>query len=138
MIWQCEKNITQHLETVLQTLFKASGENIPLIQDQIFNCARLVGIFTDADISLQIAFKTIRKMSTVNHGSINILNGLLIGFAQHKTPFNLVIDCLNLLNELCWTLDVISIDLRGMSSIRLKDQKLNKILNFLIFENFSG
>ncbi|CAF0872331.1 unnamed protein product [Brachionus calyciflorus] len=105
MIWQAEKNTTQHLETILQTLFKASSENIQIIQDYIFNCSRLIGIFTDADVSLQIAFKTIKKMNSHNNGAISILNGLLVGFGHEKLTIKLVLECLELLNEICLNLD---------------------------------
>jgi hypothetical protein len=106
MIWQAERNITQHLETVMQTLFKASSENLPLIQANLFNCAKLLGHFTDADITLNFTFKAIRKLNSPNHGSINILNGLLVGFGQFYSKFNLIIDTLNLLNQISLTLDV--------------------------------
>jgi hypothetical protein len=106
MIWQAEKNTTQHLETILQTLFKASGENIQTIQDYIYNCSRLIGIYTDADVSLQIAFKTIKKMNSPNHGAIGILHGCLVGFGHQKLSIKLVLECLELFNEICLTLDV--------------------------------
>ena len=105
MIWQAENNITQHLETVLQTLFRSSTENIDVIQTQVANCARLVGHFTDPDLSLNIVFRTIRKMNSINHGAISILNGLLNGHGS-KTCFSLVIESLKLLNEISLTVDV--------------------------------
>lgn len=105
MIWQAENNITQHLETVLQTLFKSSSENHNIIQIQVAKCAQLVGHFTEPDLSLNIVFKTIRKLSAINPGAISILTGLLKGHGA-KTKFSLVIESLKLLNELSLTVDV--------------------------------
>lgn len=106
MIWQAEKNTTQHLETALQTLFKASNENIQTIQDYIFNCSRLIGVFTDADLCLQVAFKTIKKLNSVNSGSVNLLNGLLCGCGTNKITLNLAFECLELLEDISKTFDV--------------------------------
>jgi hypothetical protein len=106
MIWQTEYNLTQHLETVLQTLFKASTENHEIIQSQIAHCSKLVGHFTDPQLSLKFAFKAIKKMITPNHGAINILNGLLVGHSGNKIPFDLILETLYLLNEICLTVDV--------------------------------
>lgn len=107
MIWQAEKNITQHLEIVLQTMFKSCSENLAIVQNNIFNCSRLVGYFTDPEITLNFVFKSIRKMSSPNHGSINILNGLLIGFGDLSSKSNLIIETLNFLDQTCLTLDVL-------------------------------
>lgn len=107
MIWQAENNITQHLETVLQTLFKSSSENHNIIQIQVAKCAQLVGHFTEPDLSLNIVFKTIRKLSAINPGAISILTGLLKGHGE-KTKFSLVIESLKLLNELSLTVDVLN------------------------------
>lgn len=106
MVWQAEKNITQHLETALQTLLKASNENVQTIQDFIFNCSRLIGVFTDADLCLQVAFKSIKKINSPNPGSINLLNGLLVGSGTEKITPKLGIECLELLEEICKTFDV--------------------------------
>lgn len=104
MIWQCEINTTQHLETILQTLFKASHENIKEIQQEIFNCAKLVGHFTDANLSLKFAFKYVEKMCPPNCGSLVILDGLLLGHGN-SAPFELIVDYLRLLNETSLTVD---------------------------------
>lgn len=106
MIWQAEKNTTQHLETALQTLFKASHENAHTIQNFIFNCSKLIGVFTDADLCLQIAFKAVKKMNSPNPGSINLLNGLLVGCGTGKITPKLGLECLELLEEICKTFDV--------------------------------
>lgn len=106
MIWQAEKNITQHLETVLQTLFKASNENLPIIQAHIFNCSKLLGHFTEVQITLNFTLNAIKKMSSPSHGSANILNGLLIGFGDLTSQFTLIIDTLQLIDQLSLTLDV--------------------------------
>jgi hypothetical protein len=107
LIWQNEKNVTQHLELVLQTLFKASSENIELIQTHIFNCARLLGHFTEPDVTLKFVFKAIRKMTAPNPGSINLLYGLLVGFGHAGSiPFSLVIESAELINEICLTTEV--------------------------------
>ena len=106
MIWQTEYNLTQHLETVLQTLFKASTETHDIIQSQIAHCSRLVGHFTDPHLALKFAFKSIRKMNVPTQGAINILNGLLVGHSGIKIPFDLIIESLHLLNEICLTVDV--------------------------------
>ena len=105
MIWQCEINVTQHLETVLQTLFKSSTEKQEVIQIQVANCAKLVGHFTDPDLSLNIVFKTIRKLNSINPGAITILTELLKGHGG-KSNFSLVIEALRLLNELSLTVEV--------------------------------
>ena len=105
MIWQTEFNLTQHLQTVLQTLFKASTENHDIIQSQIAHCSRLVGHFTDPNLSLKFAIKSVKKMITPNHGSLNILNGLLVGHSG-KVPFDIILETLHLLNEICLTVDV--------------------------------
>lgn len=105
MIWQAENNITQHLETVLQTIFKSSIENLDIIQNQVALCAKLLGHFTDPMLSLNMAFKTIKKMITINPGAIRILNGLLLGHGS-KTDFNLILEALRLLNEISLTIDV--------------------------------
>ena len=107
MIWQCETNITMHLETVIQTLFKSCTETQEVIQTQVANCAKLVGHFTDPDLSLNIVFKTIRKMNSVNPGAISILTGLLKGHGG-KTKFPLIKETLCLLNELSLTVEVSS------------------------------
>jgi hypothetical protein len=106
MIWQAEINITQHLETVLQTLFKASQEKIDKIQINIFKCSKLVGHFTDSNISLNLAFKTIKRLQVPNPGSISILNGLLIGHDPSRISSNILIDTLEFLNEITLTVDV--------------------------------
>lgn len=110
MIWQAEKNTTQHLETVLQTLFRSCGETSPVIQTCLFNCSRLLGHFTDPTITLNFVFKSIRKMSTVNYGAVSILNGLLIGFGCLPTfahdKFSLILDTLTLLDQISLTFDV--------------------------------
>ncbi len=106
MIWQAEANITQHLETVLQTLFKASHEKIDKIQSNIFKCSKLVGHFTDSNVTLNLAFKTIKKMQSPNKGSINILNGLLIGHDPARIASNILIETLEFLNEISLTVDV--------------------------------
>lgn len=105
MIWQAENNTTQHLETILQTLFKASNENLDIIQNEIARCSKLAGHFTDPSVTLRFAIRTIKKMPSPNHGSINILNGLLMGHGN-RTPFEVRIETLNLINEICLTLDV--------------------------------
>ncbi|RNA10266.1 dynein assembly factor axonemal-like, partial [Brachionus plicatilis] len=105
MIWQAEKNTTQHLETALQTLFKASNENVHIIQDYIFNCSRLIGVFTDADLCLPVAFKTVKKLNSINSGAINLLNGLLVGCGIDKITPNLGLECLELLEDICKTYD---------------------------------
>ena len=105
IIWQAENNITQHLETVLQTLFKASVETLNQIQVEIHKCAKLVGHFTDPNLSLKFAFKAIRKMSAPNAGSLVILNGLILGHGN-KAPFPLIVEYLQLLNEISLTVDV--------------------------------
>ena len=107
MIWQAEINITQHLETVLQTLFKASQEKIDKIQSNIFKCSKLVGHFTDSNVTLNLAFKTIKRLQVPNPGSISILNGLLIGHDPSRIAFNILIDTLEFLNEIALTVDVI-------------------------------
>ena len=111
MIWQAERNITQHLETVLQTLFRSCSETSPVIQTCLFNCSRLLGHFTDASITLPIVFKSIRKMSVVNHGAVGILQGMLIGFgctpAFAHEKFDLVVETLVLLDQNSLTFDVI-------------------------------
>jgi hypothetical protein len=107
MIWQAEINITQHLETVLQTLFKASQEKIDKIQSNIFKCSKLVGHFTDSNITLNLAFKTIKRLQVPNPGSISILNGLLIGHDPSRIASNILIDTLEFLNEIALTVDVI-------------------------------
>ena len=110
MIWQCEKNITQHLETVLQTLFKSCGESSPVIQTNLFNCARLLGFFTDPSITLAFVFKSMRKMSPgPNPGSVSLLNGLLIGFGSSSSSEKLaplIVEALTLLDQIALTLDV--------------------------------
>lgn len=110
MIWQAERNITQHLETVLQTLFRSCGETSSQIQTCLFECSRLLGHFTEATITLAFVFKSIRKMSAVNHGAVNILNGLLIGFGSSPTfvrdKFVLIIDTLTLIDQISLTFDV--------------------------------
>ena len=106
LIWQTERNVMQHLETVLQTLFKASGENIEVIQSQIYNCSRLIGHFTDADVTLSFVFKAVRKLTAPTTGAVNILNGLLVGFCLTELPFGLVNESLELMNEICLTTDV--------------------------------
>ena len=105
MIWQCENNVTQHLETVIQTLFKSSLERQEVIQIQVANCAKLVGHFTDPDLTLNIVFKTIRKLNSINPGAISILTELLKGHGG-KTKFSLVLDALRLLNEISLTVEV--------------------------------
>lgn len=111
MIWQAEKNITQHLETVLQTLFRSCGETSPVIQTCLFKCSQLLGHFTDPTITLNFVFKSIRKMSTVNYGAVSILDGLLIGFGCLPTfahdKFSLILDTLTLLDQISLTFDVI-------------------------------
>ncbi len=108
IIWQCETNITQHLETVLQSLFRASTESIDQIQTYVFQSAKLIGNFTDSEITLKIAMKTIKKMNPPNPGALKILNGLLIGHNPKRVSFQIVIDILDLLNEVSTTLDVSS------------------------------
>lgn len=108
IIWQAERNVIQHLELVLQSLFKASGEYTDPIQSNIYNCSRLIGHFTEPDVAMQFVFKTTRRMSIATAGAINILHGLLVGFANTKLPFSLAIDTLDLLNEICITTDVIN------------------------------
>jgi hypothetical protein len=107
IIWQAEKNVTQHLELVLQTLFKASNENLEIVQNNIFMCSRLIGHFTEADLTLKFVFKSIRRIIVPNSGSINILYGLLVGFGDSKMlPFSLIVESLDLLNEICLTTEV--------------------------------
>ncbi len=107
MIWQAEINITQHLETVLQTLFKSSQEKIDKIQINIFKCSKLVGHFTDSNITLNLAFKTIKRLQAPNPGSISILNGLLIGHDPTRIVSNILMDTLEFLNEITLTVEVI-------------------------------
>ncbi len=105
MIWQSESNITMHLETVLQTLFKASHESVKEIQIEINKCARLVGHFTDPNLSVRFALKTVEKLDSPNVGSMAILNGLVAGEGE-KIPFPLVLDYLRLLNDTSLTVNV--------------------------------
>lgn len=104
MIWQCEVNTTQHLQTIIQTLFKASNENIKEIQQEIFNCSKLVGHFTDASLSLKFAFKYVEKMCPPNPGAMIILDGLILG-SGNSIEFPLIIEYLELLNETSLTVD---------------------------------
>lgn len=108
MIWQCESNITMNLETVLQTLFKASQEPVELVQKTIFDCARLLGHFVDASLALKLAFKSIRRIQPLNPGAVNILNGLLTGHDTTRIPFELLIEALTLLQEIGLTTEVTS------------------------------
>jgi dynein assembly factor 5, axonemal len=105
MIWQCETNITQSLETVIQTLFKASHENIDIIQLKITQCAKMLGHFTDPSLTLPITFKTMKRFSPPNPGMIAILDGILIGNDSKKIPFSLIIETLTLINEISLTFD---------------------------------
>jgi dynein assembly factor 5, axonemal len=82
LIWQTEANITQHLEITLQILVKASNENLELIQEYIFKCAKLIGYFTDASLSVPLTLKAMRRMSAPTHGAVNLLNGLLAGLGS--------------------------------------------------------
>ncbi len=106
MIWQAERNITQNLETVLQTLFKASTEKLPKIQTNIYTCAKLLGHFTDPSLTLNAAFKTLKKMQPPNAGSISMLNGVLVGNRLDNIPVEGLIETLTFLNDICLTLDV--------------------------------
>ena len=111
MIWQAECNVTQHLETVLQTLFKASGEKNDIIQAHLAKCATLIGHFTKCDLALPMCFKAIRRMNAPNPGSIAILNGLMCGhgasrIAATSSSLSLLIDTARFVNEICLTCDV--------------------------------
>ena len=105
MIWQAEANITMTLETVLQTLYKASQEKLEVIQSQVGECARLLGYFTDPILSLNFAIKNIRKMNSLHFGAVNILNSLLSGHGS-RVPIGLLLESMRLLNEISITVDV--------------------------------
>ncbi len=93
------------LETVLQTLFKASHENCKEIQTEIHKCAKLLGHFTDPSLSFRFAYKAVQKLEVPNPGSLVILNGLILGHGE-RTPFPIIIEYLKLLNEISLTVDV--------------------------------
>lgn len=93
------------LETVLQTLFKASHENCKEIQTEIHNCAKLLGHFTDPNLSFRFAYKAVQKLEVTNPGSLVLLNGLIFGHGD-RTPFPVIVEYLKLLNDICLTVDV--------------------------------
>lgn len=106
-IWQAEDNITQHLEIVLQTLYKAisTNENNMEIIKKVFDCATLIGYFTNAEITFAFIFKAINKQIYSLTSIITVLNGLIKGYDQLTIYKYLDSICDNLINT-CSTVDV--------------------------------
>ena len=81
-IWQAEENITQHLELVLQTLFKAANDTESFVRTKAVDCARLLGYFTSAELTFRLLLQAIKKQPT--GASICVLNGVIQGFQAAK------------------------------------------------------
>ncbi len=106
-MWQAEENITQHLEIVLQTLFKAANDTEALVRTKSVDCAKLLGYFTNAELTFRLLLQAIKKQP--NGASICILNGVIQGYQAEKLYVHLnsimdnLIDC-------CSTVEVIYFD----------------------------
>jgi hypothetical protein len=109
-IWQAEDNITQHLELVLQTLFKAASDTESLVRAKTVDCARLLGYFTNAELTFRLLLQAIKRQP--NGAAICVLNGIVQGYQADKlySHLNAIMD--NLV-ECCSTVEVNQLDFEG-------------------------
>ena len=106
-LWQAEDNITQNLETVLQTLYKAvaTNDNNLEIKAKVFECSKLLGYFTNVQITFSFLFKALKKQAYSLVSIVTVLNGLIQGYDEN-TVFNyLDAICENLIT-VCSTIEV--------------------------------
>ena len=107
-LWQAEENITQHLETILQTLYKsiATNDNNLEIKTKVFECAKIIGHFTSPQITFSFLFKALQKQTYSLVAIVSVLNGLVQGYDTNTIFSYLDSICDNLIT-ICSTIEVI-------------------------------
>lgn len=106
-LWQAEENITQNLEIVLQTLYKSisTNDNNLEIKAKVVECSKLIGHFTNGQITFNFLFKALQKQAYSLVAIVTVLNGLIQGYDISLIFSYLDLICDNLIS-VCSTIEV--------------------------------
>ena len=98
-IMLAERNLTQHLDKILQTLFEACGDDEKDLKEESFKCVSLIGYFLEPETYLSTIYNYMKPEYVASPKFLSTVLNALASLLAHSDPLLLNRSLSSLLNK---------------------------------------